>query len=431
MSKILTEAAVRRLKASSKRRIIRDGGSRSLFLVVSPSGHKSWAMRFRRPEGGSSKMVLGAVDLSGRRPDGEPVIGQPLSLVEARRLAARINSDRAAGIDVLSRHKAIKHRRHMAIAEAASNSFLTAAHDFVSEHAKVKLRTWRTLARTLGLNEKFLPRPGGLADRWCNRDVRTITANDLHVLIEEARSLGIPGVAVLRTNTTESRAYKIHSALSSMFRWLHRRRRIDINPMIQLHSPPLPPSRDRVMSDTEIAKFWVATDEIKLPVGDALKLLLLTGCRVSEIARLEWSEVSDDGSVLTISGSRTKNGLALVIPLSQIAIEIVARQPRSDTFVFTMKALVPVSLGSKVKSRLDQMMGDVPSWRLHDLRRTAATGMASINVPPHVIEACLNHSSGFRGGIGGVYNRYGYLAEKREALGRWADHLESIVGDPR
>ena len=203
MSILLTEAAVRRLKATSKRRIIRDRGAQSLFLVVQTSGFKSWMMRFRRPGGGSSKIILGSLDISGRRPDGEPVVGQPLSLVEARRLAARINSDRAAGIDVVGRHKAVKHRRRVAAVEAAANSFLAVARDFISEHAKPRVRTWKTMARVLGLDEELQPRHGGLAVRWSGRDIRSVTADDLHAVIEEARRIGIPGIPVLRSKATE------------------------------------------------------------------------------------------------------------------------------------------------------------------------------------------------------------------------------------
>jgi integrase len=428
VSKVLTQAHVAKVKANGRQKIIRDAGSRGLFLVVHVTDSKSWLMRWRRPGGGEDKITLGPVDLSGRPHDAAPQIGSPLSLVAARQLAARLNSDRAGGIDVVSQHKAAKHKRRVAIIEASSNSFLSASRDFVTEHAKVKTRTWKETARNLGLEADLKTRPRGLVSRWADRDVRSITASELHVVIEESRKFGIPGVEVRREKATESRAHKAHAALSSLFGWLQRRRRVERNPMTELPAPSLPATRDRVLSVDEIRRFWSATDKMKPPVGDVLRLLLLTGCRVNEITRLEWPEVSSDGSALTIGSERTKNRLAFVIPLSPLARDIIALQSRSGTYVFGAKSVTPIWLGSKIKGRLDLAMGDVPPWRLHDLRRTAATGMASIGVAPHVVESVLNHISGFRGGVAGTYNRHSYLNEKKEALERWETHLLALVG---
>lgn len=429
MSKLLTEAAVRRLKPTSERRVIRDAAAQSLFLIIQPSGYKSWMMRFRRRGGGSSKIVLGPLDLSGRRPDGEPQVGQPLTLVQARRLAARVNSDRAAGVDVVAQHKDNQRRR--LVAEVASNSFAAAVRDFIIEHAKVKTRTWKETSRNLGLDDELLPRPGGLVARWADRDVKTISANDLHSVIEEARKFGIPGLEVRVEKVTESRAHKIHAALSSMFGWLQRRRRVDSNPMIQLAPPPLPDARHRVLSDAEIVKFWAATDAVKVSAGDVLKLLLLTGARRNEITRLRWDEVSADCGTLNLGGERTKNRLPVTIPLPPLARSFIDRQSRSSIYVFAVDSVTPIWVGSKIKKRLDFTMGDVVPWRLHDLRRTAATGMAAIGTPPHVVEAVLNHISGFRSSVAGTYNRHGYLEEKRAALEKWEAYLLALIGDPR
>jgi integrase len=427
---LLTEAAVRRLRPARQRRIIRDSGSRSLFLTIQTSGFKSWAMRFRRPDGGSSKIVLGPYDLSGRSTTDEPQVGEPLSLARARQLAARVVSDRAAGVDVVGRHKSLKLRRRVAFTEAAGNSFLRAVTDFISEQ-KRRVRTWKKLARNLGLDEDLEPRPGGLVSRWATRDVATITAADLHLVIEESRKFGIPGVEVRSDKATDSRGHVIHTSLSAMFRWLHRRRRVETNPMVQLYSTPPSAARDRVLSEAEICKFWEATGSLKTHHGDALKLLMLTGARLNEIVRLSWSEVSDDASTLNIGAERVKNGLPLVIPLAAMARDIIARQPQSESFIFALNSVTPMCLGSKVKNQIDAAMGDVPPWRFHDIRRTAATGMAAIGIQPHVIDAVLNHVSGHRAGVAGVYNRHAYLNEKREALQLWEAHLLSLVGGER
>jgi integrase len=428
MSKALTQAAVERLKPTpGRRRHVRDARS-PLILVIHPTGRKSWMLRFRRPDGTIANLVLGPVDLteSAGVTNVTPEIGQPLSLVAARQLAAKVNAERASGRDVVSDRKAHKHRSRVAVAEARANSFAAAARDFVAEHAKAKTRGWKETARNLGLRPDDLePMTSGLADRWSDRDVRSIEAGDLFAAIDEARRLGTPGIAPRRSGKSEGRARKLHSALSVMFGWLLRHRRVDADPMMGIHKPDPAARRDRVLSDAEVRKFWAATHCVPKPFGAVLRLLLLTGARLNEIARLRWEEVN--GAALEIPGSRTKNHLPFVIPLSQDAQVDFPHRGNPPSFVFTTNCRTPISGWSKVKRRLDAEMGSVKPWRIHDLRRTVATGMASVGVQPHIIEACLNHVSGAKAGVAGTYNRFQYDAEKREALTRWAAHIGGIV----
>jgi integrase len=432
-AKVFTQAGVEKLKATDKRQMIRDGGSTALFLVIQPkpSGYKSWAMRYRYGES-AKKLHIGPLDISGRRHEGEPVIGQPLSLVQARQVASKYNSDRAAGVDVIAAHRARKHRRKVAIAEASANSFTASAKDFIVQHVRVKTREHKQTAAILGFDAELNVKPGGLAERWNARDVRTITDADLHAVVEEARRYSIPGMAARHDRASESRARKTHSVLSRLFGWLLRHRRIAVNPMTALHRPAAGPSRDRVLTAAEIRAFWVATETLTEPFGDALRMLLVTGCRLNEIARLRWEEVSDDCSIITIPGERTKNRRSFVIPVPPMARRLLADQDRNGEFVFsTTGGISPISSWSDVKRRLDAAMGSVSSWVIHDLRRTAATGMAEIGIQPHIIEAILNHLSGHKASVAGIYNRAQYASEKREALERWASHLENIVGDTK
>jgi integrase len=172
------------------------------------------------------------------------------------------------------------------------------------------------------------------------------------------------------------------------------------------------------------------------PFGDLCKLLLLTGSRREEVARMTWAELADDLSTLRLPGNRTKNHKPHNVPLSALAREILAGAPKiSDVYVFSTNGTTPISGFSKYKTRLDALMlaqatkekGTVTSWRLHDLRRTAATGMAGIGVVPHVIEACLNHVSGAKASVAGIYNREKYEPEKRAALDRWAGYIDSVI----
>jgi len=219
-----------------------------------------------------------------------------------------------------------------------------------------------------------------------------------------------------------------------MFGWLVQHRRITLNPCDGVHRPDPPKSRDRVLNDAEIIKFWAATDAERPEFAAILKLLLLTGCRLNEVAAMRCSEVTDDFRVWSIPGARTKNGRPHVVPLAASAQAILKSMKslrRADQFLFsTTDGNSPVSGWSKIKSRLDDRM-QIPHWRLHDLRRTAATGMAEIGVPPHIVEAALNHVSGAKAGVAGTYNRAEYKEEKKVALARWSDHILGIVSARR
>jgi integrase len=183
------------------------------------------------------------------------------------------------------------------------------------------------------------------------------------------------------------------------------------------------------LTDPEIVKLWNATDKIPLQFGAVLKLLLLTGCRAAEVDAMRWAELGDDG-IWTIPGSRTKNHLEHIVPLSALARNIIESVPRIEgDFVFSTTGRSAISGWSKIKKRLDKEMSDVPHWRRHDLRRTASTNMNALSILPHVVEAVLNHVSGHKGGVAGTYNKYNYLPEKREALARWSRHVQGLVAD--
>jgi integrase len=182
-----------------------------------------------------------------------------------------------------------------------------------------------------------------------------------------------------------------------------------------------------VLSNPEIKSFWNAADGIGDPFSGLLKLLLLTGCRLNEVAGMRRGEI--DGDQWLIPGERTKNHRAHVVPLSPLALDIIEKVPSIEgcAYVFSTTGASPVSGWSKIKGRLDSAMKPPAPWVLHDLRRSCATGMAEIGIQPYIVEACLNHVSGARAGVAGTYNRAAYLPEKKAALERWAAHIEALV----
>jgi integrase len=215
---------------------------------------------------------------------------------------------------------------------------------------------------------------------------------------------------------------RLRSTLSAFFTFAIAKGVVDLNP-VSGTGKASEASRDRVLSDSEIAAVWRA-----LPAGDygdVVRLLLLTGQRREEIGKLCWAEIDLTSDVIRLPASRCKNGRANDVPLSPMARAILANRRRGAGLVFT-----PGDWTEK-KTALDRRLGPgFPHFVLHDLRRSVATGMAELGVAPHIIEACLNHVSGHKAGVAGTYNRAKYEPEKRAALELWAKHVGEIVAVP-
>jgi len=444
--KALTDAACRKFTPAAKRWRIRDARSQSLFFVVEPSGHKAWQMRFRTPTGRIGKLTLGPYDATGRELAGEPQIGQPLTLAAARRLATAVHRERALGKDPIAEHKARRARQRVELIDRGKNTFAAAVRSYVEDYARPKQRRWPETARLLGLRPSDLePTADGLVQRWQDRPVIEIDGHDIWSVVDEARRHAVPGMAARRKGMSEARARALHSALSGLFTWLLRQRRIATDPSTSLHPPAAPKARDRVLTADEIRWFWKACDSADAPrvpgapkpFAPLLKLLLLTGARLNEIAGMVHEELRGDGT-WHLPGSRTKNGRPHTVPLPNTARELIATMRGDSGFLFTTNGRTRVSGWSRMKARLDAAMlalareergpkAVIAPWRLHDLRRTAVTGMAELGIRPDVIELTVNHISGHRGGIAGVYNKSELLDERRAALERWSLHVAGLV----
>jgi integrase len=235
-------------------------------------------------------------------------------------------------------------------------------------------------------------------------------------------------------------ASRARAYLSALMSWAMREGLVEANPVIGTNKPPEPAARDRVLTDEELAAVWAACRDDDL--GRIVKLLILTGSRREEIAGLQWSELDLEGAVINLPGERTKNGKAHTVPLSGPALDILKACPQRPgrELVFGDGAGGYQGWG-KAKISLDKRIKpSLAPWRIHDLRRTVATVMAEsppdkdhpkargLGVAPHVVEAMLNHVSGHKAGVAGVYNRASYGREVRAALVMWADHVQSITG---
>jgi integrase len=211
----------------------------------------------------------------------------------------------------------------------------------------------------------------------------------------------------------------------ALFGWTVKRGTLASNPFERV---PVAPTvrRDRVLSDGEIRSVWRAT-EGPGPFNAIVRALLLTGQRREEVSGLTSSELDPGLSAWTLPGTRSKNSKPHIIPISAQMETLLRAQPcvSGTDLVFPGDRSV-FSGWSKSKARLDRRSG-VSGWTLHDLRRTAATGMAELGTAPHVIEAVLNHASGHKAGVAGIYNQARYASEMRRALNLWGAHVVAIV----
>jgi integrase len=228
-------------------------------------------------------------------------------------------------------------------------------------------------------------------------------------------------------------AARARDSLSALFGWAMREGLCDANPVVATNDPGAGrPSRDRVLSMTELAAIWRACQDDDF--GQIVRLLMLTGARRREIGELKWSEIDLDHGIMTIAGTRTKNGRSLRLILAPAAIGIlraVSRREGREVFGsgadgFTSWSYATAALNARIVAAEGKALAP---WTLHDLRRSVATHLADdeIGTQPHIIEALLNHVSGHKRGVAGIYNRARYDREIASALAQWAEHVTAIV----
>ena len=217
---------------------------------------------------------------------------------------------------------------------------------------------------------------------------------------------------------------RLRSSLSAFYAWAIQEGLVETNPVQGTGKADEGASRDRVLTPEELKKLWHALSDNRF--SEIVRLLLLTAARRNEIGNLTWDEIDLKRKLIVFAPDRTKNGRGLELPLSAQALAVINRVPRRNSSSFLFSDANGYKGWDQDKMRLDARLGIAP-WRLHDLRRTAATYMAELGVQPWYVEAVLNHQSGHKSGVAGTYNRAKYADEMRAALQRWADHLDRIV----
>jgi integrase len=368
----LTVKGVEAARSAQERREIPDDFMRGLYLIVQPTGSKSWAVRYRHG-GQSRKHTVGPYPA--------------FDLKQARDAAATVLRAVAEG-------RSPEQRSTGSVGDAVAR-FL--------DHCR---KTYRP--RTLKEAERLM-RLYVLAS-WQGRKLADISRADVRVMLGKIEK--------------PIAANRLHSLVRRFFNWAVENDLIASSPVAGIKTPNQETARDRILTDAELKAVWKASDNIGI-FGSILKLLILTGQRRSEVTQMEWSEL--DGDLWILPRERTKNDRRHEVPLSRQAVAIIAALPRiSDRYAFSLNGTTPFN-GFKARERFCPEIAD---WTIHDIRRTVASGMARLGVSLVVIEKVLNHVSGSLAGIVGVYQRHEFGAEKRAALQQWADHVERLVAAP-
>jgi integrase len=271
----------------------------------------------------------------------------------------------------------------------------------------------------------------GRAESYIAESRRSLTQyfKSLHHLAPDAIDRKMVAAELIRIRDVHGKiaATRARGHLSSMYSWLCLQGLADHVPTEKTITYSNP-SRDRVLDDSEIQVIWRALDDDDF--GDVMRLLFLTGCRKTEIADLQWSEADFIKRQINLPAARVKNRKAFTIPLSQPALEILkARQEtmRRRAFVFGIGD-GGFSGWGRAKRRLDKKTGIANPWVVHDIRRSVATLMGDgLKIPPHIIEAVLNHVSGHKAGVAGIYQRSEYKDERRQAIDALAGHITALV----
>jgi integrase len=400
----LTTKQVEHMKPHAERYEVPAGDPKGLFLVVQKTGSKSWALRYRWL-GKPRKLTFR---------DGYPAMGLAAARAEAHAALALLNEGKdpaAAQAEVIAVEKPRQESVQTIVNEYVRRKV------YVGEDKRSKHETERILNQA--------------AHEWRHRAIRDVTKPDVLRLLDAIVDRGAP-VMACRFRTT----------LMGFFDWARRERGyIERDPMADVGKPgPDNRNRDRVLEPDELAEILTAADSLGYPLGPFTRFLILTAQRRGEAACARWGHVDLDRAIWTLPAEATKPGRVHDVPLSRAAQELLRALPRfseGDYIFTTTGGRFPINGFSKDKQRIDRLTletrksrgleKNIDPWVVHDLRRSAATWMASIGTPPHILSSILNHSPGATQGVTRIYNRFRYFPERQAALEAWADFVDGLV----
>jgi len=404
-TKRLTAAMVERISPPAKGQVeYWDRSMPGFGCRVSYKGRKAWVV-LTRLHGKLIRVTIGEWPI--------------MSLADAHKKAAEVKRMAKAGDDPREQRQ----QEQAEAAEARELTFAVMADRFIERYAKPKLRP-----RTVEGYEATLK--GRLTQAWRSRPIATISRRDVMSLLDSLEAEGKHGTAKLTL------AY-----LRKFLGWCAERDAIAEVPTDRIRLNGSLKPRERALSLDELRQVWDAAGKIGGTGGALVKVLILTGQRRHETGVMRWRDLSDiDGasSLWSIPGDVTKNHRPHDVPLAPTAVAVIRSLPIIGELVFTTTGSTPWSGFSKLKRQIDEQTArqvaedgsePVAPWTMHDLRRSLVTGMNDRGIaPPHIIESVVNHVSGHRGGIAGIYNKAVYMDERRRALEAWAKLITCPAG---
>jgi integrase len=382
----LTKSVIDDLPIRPKDTVYWDAGLPGFGVKVTPKGRKVFIVLYRLA-GVGSRLRKYTVGPYGR-----------VTLPMARAQAQKIFAARLDGRDPAEEKK--QSRRRLVV-----DRIDDLVERFIQEHVS-QLRPGTRKKVTNQLRRDVIP-------YWGTKSIHEIKKRDVSDLVS----------LIAQRNAHAS--YRLLKTLKTFFRWCLGRALIDFSPAEGLASNYTQTSRDRVLTDQELAAVILATRQMPPPYGAVVEFLALTGQRREEVAQLKRDELDEKARTWTIPASRTKNKKAHIVHLSESAWTVIPEISVSE-YVFGTSRGKHFQAFAKAKRALDKICG-VTGWRLHDLRRTIFSGMARLGVPPRVADKILNHQAGTISGVAAVYQRHDFLAERKEALDRWGAHVEQII----
>jgi len=417
----VTKDAVEKVRPGTADVFLWDAGDKStkgFGLKVTPSGSRVYLFQYR----------MGGRGAKTRR----VTIGKhgPWTADQARKEAERLSRLVSQGVNPLAE----KQERER---QAVDLAFKAYGNRFLENYVRSEWKASYVFAESI-LRLHVFPVLG-------DKPLPSITRSDLTALFDR-----IPAKKpALRRN--------VFAVVRRLFRWAVGRGDIERSPMEGFEAPSGAASRDRVLGDDELNLIWRASSGLGYPFGPLFQLLLVTGQRREEVAALDWHELDQASATWTLPAARAKNDQKHFVPLNTLAISLLdalawrgKEKPEKVTWprrglVFSTTGETAVSGYSRAKDRLDKAIlklrqkeavergeglleaVDLEPWRVHDLRRTLATGMQRLGVRFEVTEAILNHVSGSRAGVAGIYQRHDWQSEKRAALAAWSDHIQTVT----
>jgi len=362
-----------------------DVGLPGFGVKVTPKGRKVFIVMYRLA-GAGSRLRKYTIGPYGR-----------VTLPMARAQAQKIFTARLDGRDPAEEKK--QSRRRLVV---------DGIDDLVETYIRERVSGIRTAKKISNLLRRdVLP-------RWGTKSVHEIKKRDVIELVNDVSQRGAHA------------GYRLLKTLKTFFRWCIGRAVIDFSPAEGIPTQWREVSRDRVLTDQELATVIVVARGMSWPFGGIVEFLALTGQRREEVTQLKWHEVDADTRTWSIPGMRTKNGKVHIVHLSEPAWSVIRDRPKAGEYVFATGGAKHFQSFGHAKRRLDELSG-VSGWRVHDLRRTIVSGMARLGVPPHIADKILNHQSGTISGVAAVYQRHDFLTERKEALDRWGIHVDQII----